>query len=87
MRARPVVGSVGKLPRSQIQREFLGGRAGLIPNLVAAVQDYAKQECEVLTTVVDARAKATQIKVDASQLTDPEKLKQFHDTQNQLSSA
>ena len=62
-------------------------RADLIPNLVATVQGYAKQERDVLTAVVEARAKATQVKIDASQLTDPDKLKQFLDAQNQLSGA
>jgi LemA protein len=62
-------------------------RADLIPNLVATVQGYAKQEKDVLTSVIEARAKATQIRVDASQLTDPEKLKQFQDAQNQLTGA
>ena len=62
-------------------------RADLIPNLVATVQGYAKQEKDVLTSVIEARAKATQIKVDASQLTDPEKLKQFQDAQAQLTGA
>ncbi len=62
-------------------------RADLIPNLVATVEGYAKQEKDVLTSVVEARAKATQVRVDASQLTDPEKLRQFQEAQNQLSGA
>lgn len=62
-------------------------RADLIPNLVATVQGYAKQEKDVLTSVVEARSKATSVKIDASQLTDPEKVKQFQDAQNQLSGA
>jgi LemA protein len=62
-------------------------RADLIPNLVATVQGYAKQERDVLTSVVEARAKATQVKLDTSQLTDPDKVKQFQDAQNQLTGA
>src|SRR6202167_6130866 len=52
-------------------------RADLIPNLVATVQGYVKQEKDVLIAVTEARAKATQVKIDVSDLTDPEKLKQF----------
>jgi LemA protein len=62
-------------------------RADLIPNLVATVEGYARQEKDVLTSVVEARAEATQIRVDPSQLTDAEKMKQFQDAQNQLSGA
>jgi LemA protein len=60
-------------------------RNDLIPNLVATVQGYAQQEKSVLTEVTQARASATQVKVDASTITDPDKFKQFQDSQDRLS--
>ena len=82
----PTLEEQAKARWADVQNQYQR-RADLIPNLVATVQGYAKQEKDVLTSVVEARAKATQIKVDASQLTDPDKLKQFQDAQNQLTGA
>jgi LemA protein len=82
----PTLEEQAKARWSDVQNQYQR-RADLIPNLVATVQGFAKQEKDVLTAVVQARAQATQIKVDASQLTDPEKLKQFQEAQNQLTGA
>jgi LemA protein len=60
-------------------------RNDLIPNLIETVKGYAQQERDVLTQVTEARAKATQVKVDTSTLTDPEAFKRFQDAQAQLS--
>jgi LemA protein len=82
----PTLEEQAKARWADVQNQYQR-RADLIPNLVATVQGYAKQEKDVLTSVVEARAKATSVHVDASQLTDPEKVKQFQDAQNQLSGA
>ena len=62
-------------------------RADLVPNLVATVQAYAKQERAVLDEVTQARASATSIKVDASQLGDAAKVQQYANAQGALSGA
>ena len=82
----PTLQEQAKARWSDVQNQYQR-RADLIPNLVSTVQGYAAQEKNVLTAVVEARAKATQVKIDASDLTDPDKLKQFQDAQNQLSGA
>jgi LemA protein len=82
----PTLEEQAKARWSDVQNQYQR-RADLIPNLVATVQGYAAQEKSVLTAVIEARAKATQVKVDVSDLTDPAKLKAFQDAQNQLSGA
>jgi LemA protein len=82
----PTLEEQAKAKWADVQNQYQR-RADLIPNLVATVQGYAKQEKDVLTGVVEARAKATSVHIDASQLTDPDKVKQFQDAQSQLSGA
>ena len=61
-------------------------RADLIPNLVETVKGYAAHEQGTFEAVVNARAKATSITLDAETLTS-EKLKEFQQAQGELGSA
>ncbi|MCW3149427.1 LemA family protein [Stutzerimonas stutzeri] len=71
---------------SQVENQYQR-RADLIPNLVETVKGFARQEQETLTAVIEARAKATSIQVDASTLDDPQQLQRFQEAQNQLTGA
>lgn len=62
-------------------------RSDMIPQLVATVKGEAANERGILTDVINARASATKVSVDASTITDPEKFKQFQQSQDGLSSA
>jgi LemA protein len=82
----PTLEEQAKAKWADVQNQYQR-RADLIPNLVATVQGYAKQEKDTFTAVTEARAKATSINLDASQLTDPAKVQQFQQAQAQLSGA
>jgi LemA protein len=62
-------------------------RSDLIPNLVATVQGYAKQERDVLIEVTEARASAGRVQLSAADLDDPAKVRAFNEAQSRVSQA
>ncbi len=71
---------------SQVQNQYKR-RADLIPNLVETVKGFASQEKEVLTEVIEARAKATSVQLPKDILSNPQAFQQFQQSQDALSSA
>ena len=82
--AIPTKEEAAKAQWAEVQNQYQR-RADLIPNLVETVKGYAAQEKSTLTEVIQARASATQIKVDASTLTDPAKFQEYSAAQDKLS--
>ena len=74
----------GKAAWSEVQNQYQR-RADLVPQLVATVKGAAAQERTTLTQVIEARAKATSVQVNAEDLSDPAKVQQFQQAQAQLS--
>ena len=75
-----------KAASAEVQNQYQR-RADLVPNLIATVKGAAQFERETLQNVVEARAQATSIKLDAQALSDPETFKKFEDAQRQLTGA
>ena len=71
---------------SQVLNEYQR-RTDLVPNLVATVKGYAKQEQTVLTQVTEARAKATSLTLPADILSNPQAFHQFEQSQAELGGA
>lgn len=71
---------------AEVQNQYQR-RADLIPNLVATVKGASQFEQETLQKVIEARAQATSIKIDAQALNDPATFKKFEDAQRNLSGA
>ena len=71
---------------AEVQNQYQR-RADLVPNLVEVVKGASKFEQETLTQVIEARSKATSVKLDASALSNPEAFKRFEEAQRGLSSA
>lgn len=84
----PTFEQTAKAAWSQVLNEYKR-RNDLIPNLVETVKGFADQEKQVLTDVIEARAKATQAQVQLPPdiLTNPEAMKKFQESQASLGSA
>jgi LemA protein len=82
----PTLDEQVKAAWSQVLNQYQR-RADLIPNLVETVKGYAHQEQQVLTQVVEARAKATQMQLPSDVLSNPQAFHEFEQNQAALGGA
>jgi LemA protein len=80
----PTKEEAAKAQWAEVQNQYQR-RSDLIPNLVNTVKGYAAQEKSTLVEVTEARASATQVKVDASTITNPAQFQQYAAAQDKLS--
>ena len=80
----PTAEEAAKARWADVQNQYQR-RSDLVPNLVATVRGYAKQEQDTLTQVTEARARATAVNITSADLSDPAKVAAFSAAQAQLS--
>jgi LemA protein len=82
----PTKQEAAKAQWGQVQSAYQR-RADLIPNLVESVKAAAGSENQILSNVINARARATSINVTTNDLSNPETFQKFQAAQNQLTQA
>jgi len=82
----PTKEEAAKAQWGQVQSAYQR-RADLIPNLVESVKAAAGSENQILSNVINARARATSINVTTNDLSNPETFQKFQSAQNQLTQA
>jgi LemA protein len=82
----PTKEEAAKAQWGQVQSAYQR-RADLIPNLVESVKAAAGSENQILSNVINARARATSINITTNDLSDPDTFNKFQSAQNQLTQA